>query len=120
MEKANWIEKIKEAVRVAMNKGLFLSAYKDEAVCSFHFYIGEQIVIACSKEAIVIKTNKGYTRIKYPFTDRDELELQALNLSIKEYREDMAISEFEEFISGKNEEKIVDINDLDDDDNDKE
>ena len=41
--------------------------------------------------------------------------MQALQLSIKEYNEDMATSEFEEFISDKKE-KITNINDLDNED----
>ena len=118
MEK-NWIEKIKEAVRVAMNKGLLLSGYEDKCEEVFQFYIGkkdgEKIVIFCFKKAIIITTKRGDIRIEYNFSDRDNLELQALLLSIKEYKEDMAISEFEEFISEKKDE-ITDINNLDDDD----
>ena len=120
MEKTNWIEKIKEVIRVAMNRGLLLSGYKDE--CGeevFQFYIVEgnsgRITILCFIKAISISTKRGNIRIEHTLSDRDKLELQALILSIKEYREDMAISEFEEFISDKKEE-ITDINNLDDDD----
>lgn len=48
-------------------------------------------------------------------TDRESLEIQAMFLSVKEYSEDMAVSEIEEFISEKKEE-ITDIDNLDDDD----
>lgn len=119
MEKTNWIEKIKEAVRVAMNKGLILSGYEDKCEGAFQFYIGnnndEKIIILCFNKAIAINTKRGNIRIEYTLSDRDKLELQALALSIKEYNEDMAISEFEEFISNKKE-KVTDINNLDDDD----
>ena len=122
MEKTNWIEKIREAIRIAMNKGLFLSGYEDkcEEGKVFQFHIeknnDEEITILCFKKAIIINTKRGTIRIEYILSDRDNLELQALILSIKEYREDMAISELNEFISEKEEkEKITDIDNLDDD-----
>ena len=119
MEKTNWIEKIKEAVRIAMNKGVFLSGYEDKCEGVFQFCIGnndnERIIILYFKKAISINTKRGNIRIEYTLSDRDKLELQALALSIKEYNEDMAISELNEFISDKKE-KVTDINNLDDDD----
>ena len=118
MEKTNWIEKIKEVIRIAMNRGLLLSGYKDECEEVFQFYIVEgnsgRITILCFIKAISISTKRGNIRIEYTLSDRDKLELQALILSIKEYREDMAISELEEFISDKKDE-MTDINNLDDD-----
>lgn len=122
MEKTNWIEKIREAIRIAMNKGLFLSGYEDKCeegeVFQFHIEKNndEEITILCFKKEIIINTKRGTIRIEYILSDRDNLELQALILSIKEYREDMAISELNEFISEKEEkEKITDIDNLDDD-----
>ena len=119
MEKTNWIEKIKEAVRIAMNKGVFLSGYEDKCEEVFQFYIGnsddEEIVILCFNKAITISTKRGSIRIEVTLSDRDKLELQDLVLSIKEYKEDMAISEFNEFISSDKENKLKDINDLDND-----
>jgi hypothetical protein len=127
MEKTNWIEKIKEAVRVAMNKELKIIG--DNSASYYQFIIdfnnkgmdfiglirsGNFIEFFIQKDIIRLKTPKGEIRINYILTDRDDLELKALALSIKEYREDMAISEFEEFISDKKED-ITDINDLDDD-----
>ena len=115
MEK-NWIEKIKEAVRVAMNKGLNIQ--KSGGGFPYTISIKDQknlIYIFISKEGIFINTSNGYIHINHSLTDREELEIQALTLSIKEYNEDMAISEFEEFISNKKED-ITDINNLDDDD----
>ena len=114
MEK-NWIEKIKEAVRIAMNKGLNIQ--RGSRGFPYTMSIKDQknlIYIYIFKEGISISTSNGYVRIDHSLTDREELEIQALQLSIKEYNEDMAISEFEEFISDKKEE-ITDINNLDDD-----
>lgn len=116
MEKTNWIEKIKEAVHVAMNKGLIISEYKDDD--AFRFFIGEKtdIVITCFKNIILVSTNRGYTSIEYTLTDRDKLELQTLILSIKEYREAMAISELDEFISSDKQRNLMDIDELDNED----
>ena len=119
MEKTNWIEKIKEAVRVAMNKGLLLSGYEDKCEEYFQIYIeenSEKIIIICFNKTINISTKRGSIRIEHTLSDRDKLELQALILSIKEYREDMAISEFNEFISDKKEDSKLTINDLDNED----
>ena len=123
MEK-NWIEKIKEAVRIAMNKGLHIKYYTSENIGIPHEIIwwinkgednSKHISIEIMENIIYITTPTGFSEIAYSITDRDDLELRALGLSIKEYNEDMAISEFEEFISDKKEE-ITDIDNLDDDD----
>ena len=112
MEK-NWIEKIKEAVRVAMNKGLYITTGFNKGF-PYLFNINPGFSIYILKNGINISTSNGHIYINYSLTDREELEIQALTLSIKEYSEDMAISEFEEFISDKKEE-ITNINDLDND-----
>ena len=113
MEK-NWIEKVKEAVRVAMNKGVTIVTGTNKGF-PYSILINHKICIYIRKDHIGINTSKGFIRIDHSLTDREELEIRALILSIKEYNEDMAISEFEEFISDKKEE-ITDINDLDNDD----
>lgn len=122
MEKMNWIEKIKEAVRIAMNKGLKVAG-NNPGSC-YHFIIdlgnsnfieSDKFFIIISKSRIYLTTPKGNIKINYDLTDRDDLELKALQLSIKEYNEDMAISEFKEFISSDKKENITDINNLDDD-----
>lgn len=115
MEK-NWIEKIRKAVRVAMNKGLIIKGVYQELLKYYSFTIegGFEFFIDLDSNNITIHTKKGYLFEKYSITDRDDLELRALTLSIKEYNEDIAISEFEEFISDKKEE-ITNINDLDND-----
>ena len=116
MEKTNWIEKIKEAVRIAMNKGLFIEG-KYQELRKYYFFIiegGFEFFIYLDN-SISIHTKKGHLFEKYSITDRDDLELKALILSIKEYNEDIAISEFNNFISNQ-ENKPKDINDLDNDD----
>ena len=118
MEKTNWIEKIKEAIRVAMNKGLAIEGKYHQELQYYFFTIEGGFEFFVYLSSISIHTKKGHLSEEYSITDREDLELKALTLSIKEYNEDMAISEFEEFISGKNEEKIVNINDLDNDDDD--
>lgn len=114
MEK-NWIDKIKEAVRVAMNKGLKIKYDSDKIKIWTDKYFPSYIIELNWSQISSLKTPKGYIHIDYILTDRENLELQALCLSIKEYQEDMAISEFNEFISDK-ENKPKDINDLDNDD----
>lgn len=111
MEKTNWIEKVKEAIHIAMNKGISLSAYENEDF-SCTFSIDNKMDITFYDDCkIYIRTPRGRFYSDYTLTDRDKLEIKGLVLSVKEYKEDMAISEFNEFIS-KKENKIVDINDL--------
>ena len=119
MEK-NWIKTIIEIIRTAMNKGLYIKGYKSEVyghLYDFNIYINsdERIQISITNDCIIINTPKGHKSIDYKMTDRENLEIQAMFLSVKEYSEDMAISEIEEFISDKKEE-ITNINNLDDDD----
>ena len=119
MEK-NWIEKTKEAIEIAMNKKKPIGAYydKDNDAIGFRIKVDDyDIHIDFHHQKLSVYTRNGYMCIDYNLTDRNKLELQDLVLSVKEYKEDMAISEFENFISKKEEmEKITDIDNLDDDD----
>ena len=115
METTNWIEKIKEAVHVAIDKGLNIHRSSGDDF-PYTIAIKNQIYIYIFKEGISISTSKGYIYIDHSLTDREKLEIQALLLSIKEYREDMAISELEGFISDKKEDSKLTINDLDNED----
>lgn len=116
MEKTNWIEKIKEAVYIAMDKKLEISI-SINSICIYYKH-GGRLTFCISNGLITIITPKGYINIDHSLTDREKLEIDFLRLSIKEYNEGIAISEFEEFISSKREEKekITDIDNLDDDD----
>lgn len=113
MEKTNWIEKIKKAVRIAINKGLDITSNGCTGISIYHENY-KSIQFDVYTDHIIIITPKGFISIKHLLTDREKLEMQTLFLCIKEYREDMAISEFEEFISNRKED-ITDINNLDDD-----
>jgi hypothetical protein len=117
MEK-NWIEKIKEVIHLAIDKKLkiYSNTYFD---ITYYFNISFEessyviLDINCKGNKIHIETPKGSCSIDYNFSDRDKLELQILYVLVKEYRENMAISEFEEFISNKPS-RPIDVNDLDD------
>ena len=110
MEKTNWIEKIKKAVRVAMSKGLRTKTGTNKGF-PYSIVINREFTIYIFKEGISISTSNGYIHIDHSLTDREELEIQALTLTVREYNEDIAISEFEELISDKKKE-ITDINNL--------
>jgi hypothetical protein len=118
METTNWIEKIKEAVRIAMNKGLDVRGKYQELLKYYFFTIegGFEFFIYLDSNSISIHTKKGQLFKKYCITDRDDLELKTLVLSIKEYNEDIAVSELEGFISDKKEDSKLTINDLDNED----
>jgi len=112
MEKTNWIEKIKETVHIAMNKGLEIGGRYQSKCYIFTIEDRFEFLIHLDSNSISIYTKKGYLSEKYLITDRDDLELKALVLSIKEYNEDMANSELEEFIKSSLDE-IKTINDID-------
>ena len=59
--------------------------------------------------------DRGYLHISYKLTDRDKLDIQALNLDIKEYNEDKAINLFNDFFNYVPR-TPVNIDNLDDDD----
>ena len=119
MEKTNWIEKIKEAVRIAMNKKLRIYAtYAGYPPIQYSFILENnfEFYVYRDSKRIILDSPKGKLSVDYTINDRDDLELRSLILSIKEYQENMAISEFEEFVSENSEVKtITDINSLDDD-----
>jgi hypothetical protein len=71
--------------------------------------------ISVDNKELRITTDKGYTKIKLNLSERDVLELESLILSIKEYNQDIAISEFNNFFKEEGA-KTPDINDLNDDD----
>lgn len=118
MEK-NWIEEIKEFLRKAMNEGLSIYTYK----CEEHYDIRvmrdnslyKTFDIIIYKDYITMSSpNSGFIKIEKKLSKRDELELDAMILSIEEYKEDIAISEFNNFFSEDNTPTTID--NLDDDD----
>ena len=117
MEK-NWIKEIIEFVRNAMNEGLHVwgGEYNDNYQIRIirNHSLNEAFDFSIHKDHITISSPTGFITIEYKLSERDELEIKAVMLSIKEYREDMAISEFEHFFKTNDEPKTV--NDLDDDD----
>ena len=126
MEK-NGIEETKEFIRQAMNKGLIINAYRgltpwiDEESgkdISFNFEVNNGEIIFISffnfDNTITINTTHGFCKFEYKLSERDILELDALILSVKEYREDMALSEFNNFFKGTDTPQSID--NLDDDD----
>lgn len=120
MEK-NWIEEIIEFIRKAMNKGFKIVSYKsnlNDGRLIYEYFINNnssEIRIGIIGDSLSIKTPTGMLNVNINLTKRDYLELDALLLSVEEYNEDMAISEFNNFF-GEEENKVVNINDLDNDD----
>lgn len=111
----DWVEKIISTIYEAMSRKL-------EILCvgtsNFHIYKrGEgSISFSVFDDCISLSTHKGgYLSVNHILTDREQLALQEIALTVKEYNEDLALSQLEEFNSEK-EVKLVDINDLDDDD----
>ena len=119
MEK-NWIEEIKEFIRKAMNEGLSIYKYKDEDHYDIRIIrnnsLNEMFEITIREDHISMSTpNSGFVVIEVELSKRNKLELDAVMLSIEEYKEDVAITEFNNFFKDEDE-KPKDINDLDEDD----
>lgn len=116
MEK-NWIEKIREFIHKAMNKGLYIKGYKDKLSNNEDYYeiTVDKIIIRIGDNRLNLHTPKGRYKGNINLNKRDLLELDAIILSIEEYNEDMALMEFNNFF-GEEENKIVKMEDLDNDD----
>ena len=115
----NWIEKIKEFIRNAMNEGLSIYTYKREKHYDIRIMRDNSLYktfdIIIYNDCITISSpNSGFVKIENKLSKRDELELDATILSIEEYKEDMAISEFNNFFNKDNTPTTID--NLDDDD----
>ena len=118
MEK-NWIEEIIEFVRNAMNEGLTIysgkydDGYQIRIIRNHSLYETFDIIIY--KDYITMTSpNGGFAKIEYKRSKRDELELDSIMLSIEEYKNDVALSEFRGFFN--KEDKPTTIDSLDDDD----
>ena len=112
----NWIEKIKEFIRKAMNEGLKIKKLKLANYFEFSIIKEESnITFIFCDNYIHINTPKGETKFPLDLTKRDILELDTIVLSIEEYNEDMAMMEFNNFF-GDEDNKPTTIDNLDDDD----
>jgi len=121
MEK-NWIEEIREFVRKAMNKGLRIVAYHtimgDDSRDYYEIRVFKEnsvVEFIVEPTNLCLRTSKGTADFNLTLSKRNLLELDEMILSIEEYNEDMAISDFNNFF-GDEENKVVNINDLDNDD----
>ena len=120
MEKTNWIEKIIEFVHNAMNEGLSIYKYKGEDRYDIKIVrnnsLNEAFDISIFEDHISMNTpNSGFVVIEVELSKRDKLELDAIILSIEEYKEDIAITEFNNFFKKDNNSPTT-IDNLDDDD----
>ncbi len=122
MEK-NWIEKIEGFIIKAMNKGLFVIGYKykssfDDEELTYDFTIDNNINITiCINGNFILSTPTGRFKGTLDLNRRNILTLDTLIATIEEYREDMAISEFDNFFNKDDEsEKKISIDDLDSED----
>jgi hypothetical protein len=121
MEK-NWIEEIKEFVRKAMNKGFRVRAYNTlmggntKDYYEIRIFKGNSVIEFTIKPTkLCLDTSKGTAHFDLTLSKRDLLELDAMILSIEEYNEDMAISDFNNFF-GEDNSKPTTIDDLDNED----
>lgn len=87
----------------------------------WHFYINDDknyirhiIKKTFKGDYIIIESHTGTLVLDITLSDRDVLDLNALSLDIKEYGEDKALNEFNNFFSNI-EEKPTNIDDLDED-----
>ena len=118
MEK-NWIKEIIEFVRNAMNEGLSIYTYKREECYDIRVVRNNSLyetfdITVCKDDITIASPNGGFAKIEYKRSKRDELELDSIMLSIEEYKNDVALSEFSGFFN--KEDKPRNIDSLDDDD----
>lgn len=117
------INSIIEFVHNAMhhNMRVIKNFYDFEDSQEWHFYVdnGKNYIKYIIKktikgDSIIIESHTGTLVLDITLSDRDILDLNALSLDIKEYGEDKALSEFNNFFSNI-EEKPTNIDDLDED-----
>ena len=117
------INSIIEFVHNAMHYNMHVSKdfYHFEDSQEWYFYVDNDknyiryiIKKTIKGDSIIIESHTGTLVLNTTLSDRDVLDLNALNLDIKEYGEDKALSEFNNFFSNI-EEKPTNIDDLDED-----
>ena len=117
------INSIIEFVHNAMhyNMRVNIDFYDFEDSQEWYFYIdnGKDYIRHIIKktfkgDSIMIESHTGTLFLDITLSERDVLDLKTLSLDIKEYGEDKALSEFNNFFSNI-EEKPTNIDDLDED-----
>jgi len=82
-------------------KGLGEESYR-VFIVRLHWNDESEVRITLRKDSILLQTDSGELIIKdIKFSDRDELDFDTLSLNIKEYREKLAVDEFDTFLKEK-------------------
>ena len=112
-------------IRTAIHKKCYVSGYKsyyysnNKEISYYYFTINneDKSMIFEIKEngEIYISNYNGEITITFNLSERDILDLEALVIDIKEYRENVCLNIFNNFFSDV-EDKPTSLNDLDDDD----
>ena len=105
----NWISLINDAVYAAMNKKLKVIGYFNnifdyygftfEGKYSFYVYKNSEDV--GHKDCIILNTPSGTLTTNHVLTDRENLNLQNLIITIKEHNEKTALQELNDFINNE-------------------
>lgn len=106
----NWITMINDAVYTAMNKKLKIIGHFNKTFDYYEFafegrysfYIYKNSENVGHKDCIIINTPSGTLTTNHVLTDREELHLQDLVITIKEHNEKMALQELNNFINKPN------------------
>ena len=118
------INSIIEFVHNAMHHNMYVSKdfYDFEDSQEWHFYVdnGKDYIRHTikknpKKDSIIIESHDGTLVLDTTLSDRDILDLNTLNLDIKEYNEEKALSILNNFFTDV-EDKPTSVDDLNDDD----
>lgn len=105
----NWITMINNAVYTAMDKKLKIIGHFNKTFDYYEFafegrysfYIYKNSENVGHKDCIIINTPSGTLTTNHVLTDREELHLQDLTITIKEHNEKMALQELNNFINNE-------------------
>ena len=103
----NWITMINNAVYAAMDKKLKITGYFNNIFNYYGFvfegrysiYVYKNSEDVGHKDCIIVNTPSGTLTTNHVLTDREELHLQDLVITIKEHNEKMALQELNDFIN---------------------
>lgn len=95
------ISNIIEFIHTAMGKNLNIQVAECPEGTDYHVSHDDvDIFFYVTNEYFTVNGyDKGYLHILYKLTDRDKIDIQALNLDIKEYNEDKAVNLFNDFFN---------------------